>query len=165
LKEEGALGMKVVGFREKWVISLFGDIKLRRRLYRDKKGNCHFLLDKRIGLDKGSHVSPMMKKLAVQSSTDYTFREVESIMKAIFPWAVSYTTVHNLSNRVANSHIEEEEKKIKALYEDGVVPESKGKAVSYLFMEADGINISLQREKERKAEIKGDCLRRLGGDS
>ena len=76
-------------------------------------------------------------------------------MKAVFPWAVSHTTVHNLSKKLANSRIEEEEKEIKALYQDGVIPESEGKAVSYLFMEADGINISLQREKERKAEIKG----------
>ena len=155
LKDKEALGMKVVGFKEKWVISLPGDIKLRRRLYRDKQGNYHFLLDERIGLDKGSRVSPMMKKLAVQSSTDYTFREVEGNMKAVFPWAVSHTTVHNLSSKVADSHIEEEEKEIKALYEDGVIPESEGKTVPYLFMEADGINISLQREKERKAEIKG----------
>ena len=155
LKEKEALGMKVVGFREKWVISLPGDIRLRRRLYRDKQGNYHFLLDERIGLDRGSRVSPMMKKLAVQSSTDYTFREVEGNMKAVFPWAVSHTTVHNLSRRVADSHIEEEEREIKALYEDGVIPESEGKAVPYLFMEADGINISLQREKQRRAEIKG----------
>jgi hypothetical protein len=155
LKEKEALGMKVAGFREKWVVSLFGDIKLRRRLYRDREGNYHFLLDERIGLDKASHVSPLMKKLAVQSSTAYTFREVEGNMKAVFPWAVSHTTVHNLSKKVANSHIEEEEKEIKALYEDGVIPESEGRAVPYLFMEADGINISLQREKERKVEIKG----------
>ena len=34
-------------------------------------------------------------------------------------------------------------------------PFLRAKALPYLFMEADGINISLQREKERKAEIKG----------
>ena len=147
--------MEIVGFREKWVISLFGDVKLRRRLYQDKEGNYHFLLDERIGLDKGSYVSPMMKKLAVQSSTDYTFREVERNLKAVFPWAISHTTVHNLSGKVADSYIDEEEKEIKALYEDGVIPESEGKVVPYLFMEADGVNISLQREKEKKAEIKG----------
>jgi len=155
LKEKEDLGMKVVGFRERWVVSLPGDIKLRRRLYRDKRGNYHFLLDERIGLDKRSRVSPLMKNLAVQSSTVYTFREVEGNMKAVFPWAVSHTTVHNLSSKVADSYMEEEAKEIKALYEDGVIPESEGKVVPYLFMEADGINISLQREKERKAEIKG----------
>lgn len=154
LKEKKTLGMRVVGFREKRVISLFGDIKVRRRLYQDKAGNYHFLLDERIGLDKGSHVSPLMKKLAVQGSTDYTFREVEGNMKAVFPWAVSHTTIHNLSGKVAGSYIEEEEKEIEALYEDGVIPETEGKVVPYLFVEADGINISLQREKERKAEIK-----------
>jgi len=41
LKEKEDLGMKVVGFRERWVVSLPGDIKLRRRLYQDKQGNYH----------------------------------------------------------------------------------------------------------------------------
>lgn len=157
LKKE-TLDMEVVGFREKRVISLFGDVKLRRRLYRDKEGGCHFLLDERLGLDKGSQVSPAMKKLAVEGSTNYTFREVEANMKAVFPWAISHTTVHNLSGKVADSYIKEEENEVKALYEDGVIPETKGRVVPYLFMEADGVNVSLQREKERKAEIKGGIV-------
>jgi hypothetical protein len=37
LKEEKALGIEVVGFKEKWVISVFGDIKQGRRLYRTKR--------------------------------------------------------------------------------------------------------------------------------
>jgi hypothetical protein len=103
-----------------------------------------------------------MKKLAVQSSIHYTSSEVEGNMKAVFPWAVSHITVHNLSRRVADSHIEEEEREIKALYEDGVIPESEGKAVPCLFMEADGINISLQREKETKAKSR-EALPTKGG--
>jgi hypothetical protein len=155
LKEERGEETKVVGFRERWVISLFGDIKLKRSLYKDKEGSYCFPLDERIGLDKGTRVSSMMKKLAVEGSIDYTFREVERNMKAIFPWAISHTTVHNLSGKVADAYIKEEEEEVKALYEDGVIPESENRVVPYLFMEADGVNISLQREKERKAEIKG----------
>ena len=77
LMREKATDMKVVGFKEHWVTTLFGDIRIRRRLYRDKDGNYRFLLDEKMGLDKGCHVSPGMKKLAVLASTRYTFREVE----------------------------------------------------------------------------------------
>jgi hypothetical protein len=40
------------------------------------------------------------------------------------------------------------------VFEDGVVPESEGKVVPYLFVEADDTNIDLQREGARRAEVK-----------
>jgi hypothetical protein len=155
LAREKTKDTRVVSFKQKWVMCLFGDVKFKRRLYQDSDGAYHFLLDEKIGLDKGSHVSPVMKKLAVEASTSYTFREVEQNIKAIFPWAPSHTTVHNLCSKIADSYIEEEKEEVKALYEDGVIPGSEDRVSPYLFVEADGVNISLQREKQRKAEIKG----------
>lgn len=151
---EKATNMKVVGFKEHWLTTIFGDIRIKRRLYRDKNGNYRFLLDERMGLDKGSHVSPKVKELAILASTRYTFREVEQNIKAIFPWGISHTTVHNLSGKVAGSYIAEEEKEVNALFEDGVIPETEGKVLPYLVIEADGVNIALQRERERRAEVK-----------
>lgn len=88
------------------------------------------------------------------ASTDYTFPEVEQGTKAIFPWGVSHSTVHNLSGKVADFHIAEEEKEVSALFEDGVIPETKGKVVPHLLIEADGVSVPLQIEEERRAEIK-----------
>jgi len=151
---EKATHMKVVGFKEHWLTTIFGDIRIKRRLYRDKNGNYRFLLDEKMGLDKGSHVSPKMKELAILASTRYTFREVEQNIKAIFPWGISHTTVHNLSGKVAGTYIAEEEKEVNALFEDGIIPETEGKVLPYLVIEADGVNIALQRERETRAEVK-----------
>jgi len=79
---------------------------------------------------------------------------VEQNIKAIFPWGISHTTAHNLSGKVADSYIAEEKKEVNTLFEDGVIPETEGKVVPYLVIEADGVNIALQREKERRAEVK-----------
>jgi len=147
-------GMKVVGYKEHWVTTLFGDIRLKRRLYRGKDDNYRFLLDEKMGLEKGSHISPKMKNLAVVASSRYTFREAEQNIKAISPWGISHTTIHNLASKVANSYIAEEEKEVNALFEDGVIPESKDRRVPYLMVEADGVSVALQREKERRAEVK-----------
>lgn len=154
LMQERDEGMKVVAYKEHWVTTIFGDIRVKRRLYRDKNGNYHFLLDEKMGLDKGSHVSPKMKELAILASTRYTFREVEQTIKAIFPWGISHTTVHNLSGKVADSYIAEEEKEVNALFEDGIIPETEGRVLPCLVIEADGVNIALQRERERRAEVK-----------
>jgi sporulation protein YlmC with PRC-barrel domain len=40
------------------------------------------------------------------------------------------------------------------VYEAGVIPESEGKIVPCLFVEADGTSVALQREKSRRAEVK-----------
>ena len=85
LMQERDEGMKVVACKEHWLTTIFGDIRIKRRLYRDKNGNYRSLLDEKMVLDKGSHVSPKMKELAILASTHYTFREVEQNIKAIFP--------------------------------------------------------------------------------
>ena len=72
LMQERNDGMKVIAYKEHWVSTLFGDIRLKRRLYRCKDGNYRFLLDEKMGLAKGSHVSPKMRELAVLASTNYT---------------------------------------------------------------------------------------------
>ena len=79
---------------------------------------------------------------------------MEQNIKAIFPWGISHTTARNLSGKVADSYIAEEKKEVNTLFEDGVIPETEGKVVPYLVIEADGVNIALQREKERRAEVK-----------
>jgi hypothetical protein len=35
-------GMEMVAFKEHWLVTIFGDIRLRRRLYRDKDGHYRF---------------------------------------------------------------------------------------------------------------------------
>jgi len=50
----------------KWyrIITVFGDVRIKRRLHRDSNGKHHFLLDEKMGLDKGCQVSPKVKQLA-----------------------------------------------------------------------------------------------------
>jgi len=154
LMREKDEGVSVVASKEHWLVTIFGDIRIKRRLYRDKDGNYRFLLDEKMRLDKGSHVSPKMKELAILASTRYTFREAEQGIKAIFPWGISHSTVHNLSAKAADCYIAEEEKEVNALFEDGVIPETEGKVLPYLVIEADGVSVALQREEERRAEVK-----------
>ena len=56
--------------------------------------------------------------------------------------------------KVIDPYLEEEEKEIEGVFEDGVIPDSEGRVVPYLFVEADGTNIALQREEARRAEVK-----------
>lgn len=146
--------LKLEGSRERWVTTLFGDVRIRRRLYRDPWGNSRFLLDEAIGLRKRSQASPRVEELATFLCSHLPFEKCEGLLKALLPDGISHTTIHRLVGRVVDPHLEEEEKEMAELFQDGVVPESEGRVVPHLMVEADGASIALQREEERRTEVK-----------
>lgn len=107
-----------------------------------------------MGLDKGCHMSRKVKELATFISSHFPFQKSEEILRTILPSGISHTTIHRLVGRVIDPYLESEEKEIEEVYEGGVIPESEGRAATHLFIEADGTNIALQREKARRAEVK-----------
>lgn len=147
-------GLKVECLKEHRVSTVFGDIKIKRRLYRSSNGKSHFLLDEKMGLDKGCHVSPKVKELATFLSSHFPFQRSEEIVRAILPSGISHTTIHRLVGKLTAPYIEAEEREIEEVFSAGVIPESEGKTVSYLFVEADGTMVALQKEKARRAEVK-----------
>jgi len=148
-------GLKAEGLKERWVTTLFGDVRVRRRLYRDSLGNYRFLLDEAIGLRKRSQASPKVEELATfLASYVPSFEKCERLLRALLPHGISHTTIHRLVGRVVDPYVEEEEKELAEVFEDGVIPESEGRVVPYLMVEADGASIALQREEERRTEVK-----------
>lgn len=147
-------GLKVEGFRERWITTLFGDIKIKRRLYRDDSGNSRFLLDEALGLRKRSQASPKVEELATFLSSHLPFGKCEQLLKTLLPEGLSHTTIHRLVGRTVDPHLEEEERELAELFEDGVLPQSEDRVVPYLIVEADGTSIALQREDERRTEVK-----------
>lgn len=147
-------GLSVEGLRERWVTTLFGDIRVKRRLYSDGKGGCRFLLDETMGLRSRSQASPKVEELANFVSTLLPFGKCEQVLKAVLPDGLSHTTIHRLVGRTVDPLVEEEERELAELFEDGVLPESENKVVPYLMVEADGTYIALQREEERRTEVK-----------
>ena len=147
-------GLKVAGSRERWITTLFGDLRIKRRLYRDSSGHSRFLLDEAIGLRKRSQASSRVEELATFLSSHLPFGKCEQLLRAILPDGLSHTTIHRLVGRVADPCIQEEERELTELFEDGVIPQSEGRAVPCLMIEADGTGIALQREEERRTEVK-----------
>ena len=147
-------GLKVEGIKERGVTTLFGEVRIRRRLYRDRLGNHHFLLDEAIGLRKRSQASPKVEELATFLSSYLPFEKCERVLRSLLPSSISHTTIHRLVGRVVDHYIEEEGKEIAELFENGVIPETKGRKVPYLLVEADGTSIALQRERLRRTEVK-----------
>jgi len=154
LMRQKAHSLKVECLKEHRVSTVFGDIRIKRRLYRSSNGESRFLLDEQMGLDKGCHVSPKVKELATFISSHFPFQISEEILRTILPSGISHTTIHRLVGKLTAPYIEAEKREMEEVFRAGVIPESEGKAVPYLFIEADGTMIALQKEKARNAEVK-----------
>lgn len=148
-------GLKVEHIRERWINTPMGDVRIRRRQYIDREGESHYLLDELLGLDKRSPAVPEIKVAALYLATLLPFRKCAEVLGRSQPeTATSHTAIHRLVRKATEPYLRAEEAEAKRLYEAGEVPTGEGRKIQRLFVEADGTMIALQREKERKAEIK-----------
>ena len=132
-----------------------GDVQVERRHYLDAKWESHYLLDEMIGRVGKSPFTPELRETAVFLSTRLPFRQSAEILERCLPQAaLSHTTIHRLVRKIGRAKLAWEEAERKRVYERGEIPDSEERVVSHLMVEADGVNISLQREKNSKAEIK-----------
>lgn len=154
LMEGRGEGLREVGCRGRWVTTLFGDIRVRRRMYRDEGGRYRYLMDEAIGLRKGCQSSSKVEALSTYLSTHLPFGRCEEVLRVLVPGGISHTTIHRLVGRIVDGYIEEEAREVAEVFEDGVVPESEGRVVTPLLVEGDGVSIGLQREAERRGEVK-----------
>lgn len=73
--------LKAVGLRSRTIITSFGELSFKRRLYRDKDtGEYRFLLDEALGLEASRRVSHRMKELILELATEMPFRRAARIL-------------------------------------------------------------------------------------
>lgn len=138
-----------------WYDTFLGPIWIKRRYYRDKEGRYHYLLDEILGLDKNHHITIKVKDIALELASDMTFRRSAEVLQKTTAVNLSHQTIWNLMQRVADPYIEKADKEIKHFMETGEIAEGEGRKITRLMVEADGVMLSLQRERKRKAELKG----------
>jgi hypothetical protein len=146
--------MKVVGFREKTIEMRFGSVRLRRRLYKDNEGKSRYLLDEALGVKRYARISPTLAEAASVMATQMSFRKVAEAIALLLPAHISHMALYTHFQAAAEAVDQQDEARVKALFEDGVIEPSDTKKCEHLFIEADGVMIALQREAKKKAEIK-----------
>ena len=139
----------------RWVTGVLGDVWIERRMYRDDEGKYRYLWDEALGLRKGCQVSPWLEGLA----SYMPYGKCEEVLSRIVPGGLSHPsstgrTIHRWVGRVIGPYVENEAKEVVEVFDDGVVPDSEGRVVSHLMIEGDGTSIALQREEERRVEVK-----------
>jgi hypothetical protein len=147
--------LKVERIRSRWVIFSLGNVNIKRRQYIDQEGKRRYLLDEYLGLEGKSPLTPEIKESSIFLTTLLPFVKCAVVMEKNLPQAaVSHTTLHRTVSKVTQPWLQAEESRKQQVYERGELPEGEERKVSHLMVEADGVNIALQREKQNKAEIK-----------
>jgi hypothetical protein len=145
---------KVVGFRERTLLTRFGEITIKRRLYKNNNGENCFLLDEYMNWRPNQSATPSLTSAVVDSATKLSFRDVSEEVEKYTAGVISSSTVYCLLTRVTQGAIEAEKRQHKSWYKEGNIPPAGERKVSILYMEADGLWIRLQREEEKHYELK-----------
>jgi hypothetical protein len=147
-------GIRVKDIRKRTLVTRFGDITVSRRMYQDKQGEYHFLLDEYLNWRPRQAATPSLTEALVDSSTRSTFRNVSRDVEKYTAGVLSASTVHRLLQRVVRDTISAEEREHESSFEHGKLPPSGEKKAPLLFVEPDGIWLRLQQEEQKSYELK-----------
>ena len=155
LFQQRPAGWAVVGFRERMLVTRFGEVRIHRRLYRDESGAYHFLLDEHLGLKAYQAATPEMQAMCTMLCGEMSFRKAADILEEWLAGLLSHSTCWRLLQRTGQAAVSAETAAVEAVFGRGDVdPEVGERCVERLYMEADGVYVRLQRQPKRHMEVR-----------
>ena len=85
-------------------VTRFGMIPVWRRLYQDKDGNYHYLLDERLNWQPYKWSTPSLREALVEMSTQNSFEKVSETMEKLTAGILSDTTIHRMLQELRRRH-------------------------------------------------------------
>ncbi len=140
--------------RAVWYETCVGKVRVRRRQYRDREGRYRYLLDELLCSPQRRHVTVRVLEMAMELATQMVFRRSAGVLKDLTPVHLSAQTILNHLKNVAAPYLEKANAEIRSFLQAGELPPGEGRKVPRLMVESDGVMVALQRERQRKAEVK-----------
>ncbi len=136
-------GLKVVGKRERTLLTSFGEITFKRRLYCDQEGAYHILLDQSLGLRPRRRMSGRLMELALDLGTEMPFRRAARVMGYLVP-TISAMGIWKVLKESGEEAINEAAALRKAVFE-GCKPIEGIRETEKLNIEADEVCVKQQK--------------------
>lgn len=151
-------GCVVEGWRERTVVTRFGDVRVRRRLYTAPDGTAHFLLDEHLGWPARQVATPAFAQLLVEWAADVPFRVAARRVAQATAGAVGGSTVWRLLQQVATRALAHERAVHATWATTAALPLPEGeRVVPALYVEADGVWVKTQREPAHTSGYELKC--------
>lgn len=146
--------LRIVRRRAVWCRTCLGMVKVVRTCYRDSRGVYRYLLDEVLGMARRCHATVLMRGTVLELAVQMTFRRAAEVLSRLTPVALSHQTIHNYLRQVADGYLRDADHQRRQFLKTGAIPAGAGRSVDQLMVEADGVMLSLQRERVRKTEVK-----------
>jgi hypothetical protein len=140
--------------REVWYQTCLGSVKIRRRQYRGGEGKGRCFLDECMGMSRYSHVTASVKELALEMASTMPYRRSAQVLRKATAIDLAHQTIWRMVAKAADPYLDKARREAERFMETGEIPEGERRKVARLMVEADGVMLSLQRERERKIEVK-----------
>jgi len=147
-------GWVAIGFRERTLVTRFGEVRIQRRLYQDRLGEYHFLLDEYLGLNANQAATSEMQAMCTILCGEISFRKAADFLEQWLTGLLSHSTCWRLLQRTGAAAAEAREEEVEAVFSRGEPIAQAGKRiVERLYMEADGVYVRLQRQPQKHLEL------------
>jgi hypothetical protein len=154
-------GLRHRGSKRRVVQTLFGPVSFQRRRYAEVlptgERRWRYLLDEALGLPAETQASPGVVERAVSNALQLPYRQAAAVVQAARPdgGGPSHGTIHRWVRRLGDQRLALEARKVDELFEEGVLPPTRGQAIETLFVEADELRVALQgrRRKRRPGQV------------
>jgi hypothetical protein len=101
-----------------------------------------------------NHATLAVKEIASRLAGEMPFRKSAEILSRTTPIQLSHQTIHKFIQTALAGSQDDSDTALTWFEETGELPQSEGKKVNRLMIEADGVILPLQKEATRKAEVK-----------
>jgi hypothetical protein len=136
---------KNVGTERRSVQFECGYVHFKRRIYQDTEGARHKPLDELLELEPWQRSSRGLEEMSSALAATNTYRQASNLISWLVKAAISPSTIGRYL-RKTGQRIQEQERMATEGEEQGQIE------TEVLYAEADGVYISLQREKKKRAE-------------
>ena len=161
-------GLSVAGSRKRTLVTRFGEVVVKRRMYRDVDGSTVFALDDHLGWKPRQQASPSLTESVVSMAGAVPFRMAEALVCDLTAGVLSAMTIHRLLSGVGQSVMDEEYDRWESCFMRGEDVCDGEQRAEVLYTEADGVWVHLQRESGEHYEVKSGIAYRgwqgVGGD-
>ena len=147
-------GLSIEHVREVWHQTCLGPVKVKRRQYRAGDGTYRYLLDEVMGMGRHWHVTSTVHEQVLEMASVMPYRRSAEVLRKLSAIDLPHQTIWRLVGKTADPYLEQAERELEWFLETGEMSVGESKQAGRLIVEADGVMLSLQQEKERKAEVK-----------
>ena len=149
---------KNVGRAERQLVTSVGWVPFKRRVFIDETGNRRKPLDEMLALEPKAHYSQSVCQKASYLVSELPYRVASPMLCWLIGTEISHSTMGRLMRRVGQSLEAQEEEARNRVFEQGEEPKAGKIPARVLYGESDGVYISLQREQQKKTEVRVGIL-------